>query len=159
MGLSAGARTREARLAVDDLDILQVHNRHGGEVARREKCLHVMMVRACVCACVCALSNEFSAPRWCAKSARRASRRSHRRTHSCVAANKRNRNAAGFLVNSGTGASTSRTAVAGAASGGRRVGENKLLTKGRFSPLISRCKLCGQGASQERASFCQSACM
>lgn len=47
MGLSAGARTREARLAVDDLDILQMHNRHGGEVARREKCPHVMMVCAC----------------------------------------------------------------------------------------------------------------
>ncbi|WFD34630.1 hypothetical protein MCUN1_001471 [Malassezia cuniculi] len=67
----------------------------------------------------------------------------------------RNRNAAGFLVSSGTGATTSRTAVAGAASGGRRLRENKQLTAGRFSPLVSRCKLCSQSVLQERANYCQ----
>lgn len=42
------------------------------------------------------------------------------------------------------------------APGGRKVGENKLLSKSaRFSPLDAKCKLCKQRVSQERAAYCQ----
>ncbi|WFD41262.1 uncharacterized protein MJAP1_004259 [Malassezia japonica] len=69
----------------------------------------------------------------------------------------RNRNAAGFLVPSGSAARPGTARGVGVpAPGGRKVGENKLLSKSaRFSPLDAKCKLCKQRVSQERAAYCQ----
>ncbi|WFC96607.1 hypothetical protein MBRA1_003268 [Malassezia brasiliensis] len=69
----------------------------------------------------------------------------------------RNRNTAGFLVSSGSGARPGAMRGGAAPPGGaRKVGENKLLSKSnRFSPLDAKCKLCKQRVTQERASYCQ----
>ncbi|PWN47799.1 hypothetical protein IE53DRAFT_390051 [Violaceomyces palustris] len=77
----------------------------------------------------------------------------------------RNRNAAGFLVASGSGASKVGAAAPkmtasglGAATGssGRPVGQNKLLSKAnRFNPTASKCKVCKQNVSMDRATYCQ----
>lgn len=74
----------------------------------------------------------------------------------------RNRNSAGFLVSSGSGSGSSSAAGpsrgpgAGLADGGRKVGENKLLSKAnRYNPIGTKCKVCKQTVSQDRATYCQ----
>lgn len=69
----------------------------------------------------------------------------------------RNRNAAGFLVGTGSaGRVGASRGVHAPLPGARKVGENKLLSKSnRFSPLDAKCKLCKQRVTQERASYCQ----
>ncbi|KDN46123.1 hypothetical protein K437DRAFT_268206 [Tilletiaria anomala UBC 951] len=75
----------------------------------------------------------------------------------------RNRNAAGTLVSSGAGAGISRagpSAAVGSAnkssSIGKAVGGNKLLgASKRYNPLGTRCKLCKQAVSQDKAQYCQ----
>lgn len=70
---------------------------------------------------------------------------------------KRNRDASGTLVSSGSGAKASAARHGpGPVGGGRKVGENKLLSKSnRFSPLGAQCKLCKQRVTQQHAQFCQ----
>ncbi|KAK0521566.1 hypothetical protein OC834_006611 [Tilletia horrida] len=85
----------------------------------------------------------------------------------------RNRDAAGMLVSSGAGASSSSSkagmlgksagSTAGAASlqrtasgPSRKIGENKLLSsKNRFNPLGSQCTICKARVQQDRAKYCQ----
>ncbi|KAN0063735.1 hypothetical protein ACQY0O_003785 [Thecaphora frezii] len=71
----------------------------------------------------------------------------------------RNRNAAGFLVASGSGAAKAPAAgptLAASSSGGRQIGQNKLLSKAnRFNPMGSKCKLCKGTVTLDKATYCQ----
>ncbi|WFD30486.1 hypothetical protein MSPP1_001507 [Malassezia sp. CBS 17886] len=65
---------------------------------------------------------------------------------------------AGFLVASGS--ATKARGVGGGASapagGGRKIGENKLLSgANRYSPVGLKCQLCKQPVRQEKATYCQ----
>ena len=79
-----------------------------------------------------------------------------------VSCAQRNRNSAGFLVSSGSGATKkpqAGPALAGPSSSGRQVGQNKLLSKSnRYSPMASKCKLCKGNVSLEKATYCQGMC-
>ncbi|KAI3623195.1 hypothetical protein CBS14141_003978 [Malassezia furfur] len=72
----------------------------------------------------------------------------------------RNRNTAGFLVSSGSGARPGALRGGPAPPGGaRKVGENKLLSKSnRFSPLDAKCKLCKQRVTQEPCAYKKGLC-
>lgn len=132
--------TREPRLAVNDLHVLQMHNRHGVASSR------VVRSRA-------------SPPlRWYVRSAKRRCRQPRQWIRLYVSTtHQRNRNAAGLLVPTGSAARPgTASGVRAPPSSGRKIGENKLLSKAaRVSPMSAKCLLCKQRASQERGKYCQ----